>query len=193
VQRRLQGLGLPATSQETKLDRVNGIMHLHEKAPLFPVSKSERGGTQKSRLNISVLESTDKYLMGSFSTPDYRALTFDIKTSQHGSILQCSTINFQVVYYAICKEPSKSRSRGPGTTGRLYNDGPYIQSEVVSVSDLVIYKLTLANMSSFVLYLNVAILKPGSLRISGHLSSSLQVAILSCRLSTGLTTVTCFK
>jgi hypothetical protein len=117
---------------------VNGIMHLHEKAPLFPVSKSERGGTQKSRLNISVLECTDTYLMGSFSTPDYRALTFDIKTSQHGSTSLVPTINFQVVFYAICKEPSKSGSRGPGT-GRLYNDGPYIESQVVSVSDLIIY------------------------------------------------------
>ena len=170
-------------------------MHLHEKAPLFPVLKSERARTQKSHLNIRVLESTDKHLMGSFSTPDFRALTFDIIPGRHDSILQSPTMNFQVVFYAICKEPSKSGSRGPGTTGQLYNDGPYIQSQVVSVSDLIIiiYKLTQANMSSFVLCLKVAILKPGSLRVSGHLSSSLQVAILSCRLTTGLTTVTCFK
>jgi hypothetical protein len=193
VQRRLQGLGLPATSQETEVDLGNRTMNLHEKAPLFPVLKSERAGTQKSHLNIRVLESTDKHLMGSFSTPDFRALTFDIIPGRHDSILQSPTMNFQVVFYAICKEPSKSGSRGPGTTGQLYNDGPYIQSQVVSVSDLIIYKLTQANMSSFVLYLKIAFLKPGSLRVSGHVSSSLQVAILSCRVSTGLTNVTCFK
>jgi hypothetical protein len=192
VHRQLQGLGLPATSQETEVDLGNRTMHLHEKAPLFPVLKPKRGVMQESGLNIRVLDSIDQYLMGSFSNPENRALTFDARPS-HDLSLQCPTMNFQVVFYAICKEPPKSGPREPGTTGRLYNDGPYIQSQVVSVSDLIIYKLTQANMSSFVLYLKIAFLKPGSLRVSGHLSSSLQVAILSCRVSTGLTNVTCFK
>jgi hypothetical protein len=193
VQRQLQGFDSPATSQETEVDLVNGIMHLHEKVPLFPVLETRRGVRLESHLNIMVLDSTDKHLMGSFSTPDFRALTFDIIPGRHDSILQSPTMNFQVVFYAICKEPSKSGSRGPGTTGQLYNDGPYIQSQVVSVSDLIIYKLTQANMSSFVLYLKIAYLNPRSLRVSGHLSPSLQVSILSCGMLTGSIIVTCFK
>jgi hypothetical protein len=170
-------------------------MHLHEKAPLFPVLKSERRGTQRSPLNIRVLDSTDKHLMGSFSNPDQRALTLVTGLRRHNFDLQsCHSINFQVVSYEICKEPPKGGSRGPGTTGRLYNDGPYIQSRVVSVSDLIIYKLTQANMFSFVLYLKVfTILGPRNLRVSGHLSPSLQVAILSCRLFSGSIIMTFFK
>ena len=94
----------------------------------------------------------------------------------------------------FARNPQKVDRRGPGTTGRLYNDGPYIQSRVVSVSDLIIYKLTQANMFSFVLYLKVfTILGPRNLRVSGHLSPSLQVAILSCRLFSGSIIMTFFK
>jgi hypothetical protein len=169
-------------------------MHLHEKVPLSPVLETRRGVRLESHLNIMVLDSTDKHLMGSFSNPDYRALTFDTRLSQHDSTLQSFiSLNFQVVFYAICKEPPKSGSREPGTTGRLYNNGPYIQSQVISVNDLIIYKLTQANMSSYVLYLKIAYLNPRSLRVAGHLSPSLQVSILSCGMLPGSIIVTCFK
>jgi hypothetical protein len=170
-------------------------MHLHEKAPLFPVLKSGRGVTHRSPLNIMVKDSIDKNLMGSFSNPDQRALTLEAEPMHYNSGWQSyHSINFQVVSYGICEEPPKGGSREPGTTGRLYNDGPYIQSQVVSVSDLIMYKLTQANISSFVLYLEVfsVFIPKVSLRVSGHLSP-LQVAILSCRLFAGSITMTCFK
>jgi hypothetical protein len=101
-----------------------------------------------------VIESVFKHLEASFSKPERGIWNLQKLKLNHYQLF--CFMDFQVMTYS--KRPNTftiSSERRP--TGRLYNDGPNIRLEVLSVSDLIKYLLREVDISRFVLCLGVQI------------------------------------
>jgi hypothetical protein len=154
-------------------------------APLFPIILNHFEGYLVS-MNRAVNDSILFHLKASFSKPESLVWRFERLESDHHQLL--CYMDFQVMTYAIHFGTFKSVGSEQRPIGRLYNDGPNIRLEVLSVRYLVMYMLSDANMSSFALCLGVRIFRHRSsrrdsegLRISGRLLFLLHIVACTFR------------